>query len=146
MADPAYWKELGYWVGTGALGSSWLMARIGQAVVSHFNFGDREGRKNSKLIEHAPLIVVLATHADTPTARVKTGQIFERLALLASAEDIAVHPMSQILARPAMRTELAVKAGTGEEIPQHLLRIGYVEEERTHAPRWPLESGILPDQ
>jgi len=86
MADSAYRKELGYWVGTGALGSSWLMARIGQAVVSHFDLGDREGRKNSKLIERAPVIALLATHADTPTARVKTGQVFERLALLASAK------------------------------------------------------------
>jgi len=77
MADSAYRKELGYWVGTGALGSSWLMARIGQAVVSHFDLGDREGRKNSKLIERAPVIALLATHADTPTARVKTGQVFD---------------------------------------------------------------------
>jgi hypothetical protein len=145
MADPAYRKELGYWVGTGALGSSWLMARIGQAVVSHFDLGAREGRKNSKLIERAPVVALLATHADTPTARVKTGQVFERLALLASGKNIAVHPMSQILERPEMRSELAGRAGTGEEIPQHLFRLGYVEEERTHTPRLPLESVLLTD-
>jgi len=146
MADSAYRKELGYWVGTGALGSSWLMARIGQAVVSHFDLGDREGRKNSKLIERAPVIALLATHADTPTARVKTGQVFERLALLASAKNIAVHPMSQILERPEMRTKLAARADTGEEIPQHLFRLGYVEEERTRTPRWPLEAVSSTDQ
>ncbi|MBX0297564.1 Acg family FMN-binding oxidoreductase [Haloarcula nitratireducens] len=139
MDDPAYRKELGYWVGIGALGSSWLMARIGQAFVSHFDFGEREGRKNSKLIEHAPVIALLATQGDTPAVRVKTGQVFERLALLASVEDVAVHPMSQILERPEMRTKLATRAGTGEELPQHLFRLGYVEEERTHTPRWPLE-------
>ncbi|SEP03871.1 Nitroreductase family protein [Halogranum amylolyticum] len=142
MADPAYRKELGYWVGMGALGSSWLMARIGQAVVTHFDLGEREGQNNSKLIERAPVIAVLATHADTPTARVKAGQVFERLALLASAEDIAVHPMSQTLERPEMRTELAARADTEGEYPQHLFRLGYVEEERTHTPRWPLESQL----
>jgi nitroreductase len=140
MADPAYRKELGYWVGTGALGSSWLMARIGQAVVSHFDLGDREGRKNSKLIERAPVIALLATQGDTCTARVKTGQVFERLALLASAEGIAVHPLSQILERPETRAALGAGADTGEEIPQHLFRLGYVEEEQTHTPRWPLEA------
>ena len=146
MADPAYRKELGYWIGTGALGSSWLVARIGQAVISHFDLGEREGRKNSKLIERAPVIALLATHADTPTARVKTGQVFERLALLASAEDICVHPMSQILERPEMRTTLAARAGTGEELPQHLFRLGYAQKERTHTPRWPLEAVSSTDQ
>ncbi|MFC5136196.1 MULTISPECIES: Acg family FMN-binding oxidoreductase [Haloferacaceae] len=146
MADPTYRQELGYWVGTGALGSSWLMARLGQAVVSHFDLGEREGRKNSKLIECAPVVALLATQEDTATAQVKTGQVFERLALLASAEDFAVHPLSQILERPEMRTKLATRAGTGEEIPQHLFRLGYVEEERTHTPRWPLESVPLTNQ
>lgn len=116
------------------------MARIGQAVVSHFDLGEREGRKNSKLIERAPVIALLATQGDTCTARVKTGQVFERLALLASAEGIAVHPMSQILERPETRAALGAGADTGEEIPQHLFRLGYVEEEQTHTPRWPLEA------
>ncbi|RLM53447.1 nitroreductase [Halobellus sp. Atlit-31R] len=146
MADPAYRKELGYWVGTGALGSSWLMARIGQAVVSHFDLGEREGRKNSKLIERAPAIALLTTHDDTPTARVKTGQVFERLALLASAADVAVHPMSQILERPEMRSALAAEAAIGDEVPQQLFRLGYTEEERTHTPRWPLEAVSLTEQ
>jgi hypothetical protein len=140
MGDPKYRKELGYWVGTGALGSSWLVARIGQAVVSHFDLGDREGRKNSKLVERAPVVAVLATDEDTATAQVKTGQVFERLALLASARDVAVHPLSQILERPDMRIELAARAETGGKVPQHLFRLGYVEEDRTHTPRLPLET------
>ena len=45
-----------------------------------------------------------------------------------------------------MRTELADRAGTGDEVPQHLFRLGYVEEERTHTPRWPVETLLSAEQ
>ena len=140
MENPAYRKELGYWVGIGALGASWLTARIGQAVVSHLNIGGREARKNSKLIQSAPVVGILSTSSDERTARVKTGQAFERLALAATGEGIAVHPMSQILERPEMREELAGLLPGDDAFPQHLFRLGYPEETQGHTPRWPLET------
>jgi nitroreductase len=137
MDDPEYRKELGHWIGLGALGSSWLAARVGQAVVTHLDIGDREAAKNSKLINSAPVVAVLTTPADDPPARVRTGQTFERVALLASLQDVAVHPMSQTLERPEMRRRLADLLGTTDS-PQHLFRLGYADESPGHTPRWPL--------
>lgn len=54
MDDPEYRKELGYWIGAGALGDPWLKARIGQAVVTYLDIGDREAKRNSKLIQSTP--------------------------------------------------------------------------------------------
>ena len=138
MDDPAYRKELGHWIGLGALGSSWLAARIGQTVVTHLDIGDREAKKNSKLIQSAPVIALLTTETDDATAQVRTGQAFERIALLASARDLAVHPMSQTLERSEMRTRLADVFDTAEN-PQHLFRLGYTRATVDHTPRWPLE-------
>lgn len=138
MEDPAYRQELGYWIGLGALGSSWLAARVGQAVVTHLDIGDREAAKNSKLIQSAPVVAVLSTPTDGPIEQVTTGQVFERIALLASSEGVAVHPMSQTLERPEMRTRLRERLQTDER-PQHLLRLGYVDETPEHTPRWPLD-------
>jgi hypothetical protein len=67
MDDPEYRAELGHWIGLGALGSSWLVAHIGQALVTHLDLGDREAAKNSKLIESAPLVAVLTTDSDDRT-------------------------------------------------------------------------------
>ncbi|WP_246988925.1 Acg family FMN-binding oxidoreductase [Halorientalis marina] len=139
MDDPEYRAELGHWIGNGALGSSWLAARIGQAVVTHLDIGDREAKQNSKLIQSAPVVGVLTTETDDPVARVRTGQAFERIALLANSEGIAVHPMSQTLERPEMRAQLAEVLGTTEN-PQHLFRLGYTDAEVDHTPRWPLEA------
>lgn len=139
MEDPAYRKELGHWIGLGALGSSWLMARIGQAVVTHLDIGDREAKKNSTLIESAPVVAVLTTESDDPRARIRTGQAFERVALLATTDGVAVHPMSQTLERPELRTRLGELLDTAG-VPQHLFRLGYTDEAAEHTPRWPLET------
>lgn len=143
MENPDYRKELGEWIGIGALGDSWLFARIGQAVVSHLDVGDREAKKSSKLVQSAPVIGVLATEADTPTSRVRSGQVFERLALAGTARGIAVHPMSQILERPEMRDELATLLAVDDARPQHLFRLGYPEKTQEHTPRWPLETFLV---
>ncbi|RLM84257.1 nitroreductase [Halobellus sp. Atlit-38R] len=139
MDDPEYRKELGHWIGLGALGSSWLMARIGQAVVTHLDLGEREAAKNSKLIESASLVAGLTTASDDPTSQVKAGQVFERVALLATTADVAVHPMSQTLERPELRTRLQELLDSGADVPQHLFRMGYTDEDPGHTPRWPLE-------
>jgi hypothetical protein len=139
MDDPEYRTELGHWIGIGALGSSWLMARIGQAVVTHLDLGDREAAKNSKLIESAPLVAVLTTGADDPTTQVKVGQVFERVALLATTVGLAVHPMSQTLERPELRTRLQNILDRRAGVPQHLFRLGYTDGDTGHTPRWPME-------
>ncbi|MBX0286833.1 Acg family FMN-binding oxidoreductase [Haloarcula salinisoli] len=144
MDDPAYRRDLGHWVGIGALGSSWLLARIGQAVLTHLDVGDREAAKNSKLVQSAPAIGVLSTDSDGPVAQVRTGQAFERIALLADSEGVAVHPMSQTLERQALRTQLGDLLDT-PGVPQHLFRLGYADEAAEHTPRWPLET-VLADR
>ena len=139
MADPDYRRELGHWVGIGALGQSWLLARIGQVAITHFDLGRREGQKNSQLIDHAPAIAVFSTPDDSRRARIRVGQAFERVALMATVEGIAVHPMSQTLERPEWRSELADALDLSGK-PQHLVRLGYPTNTDEHPPRWPLEA------
>ena len=142
MDDTEYRKELGFWIGSGALGASWLSARIGQTVVTHLDLGDREAQKNSKLLQSAPVIGVLLTETDARTDRVKVGQVYERLALAANSAGVAVHPMSQILERPGMRDELTTLLTDANGLPQHLFRLGYSSEEGDHTPRWPVSKFV----
>ncbi|WP_232702530.1 Acg family FMN-binding oxidoreductase [Halobacterium wangiae] len=145
MDDPEYRRELGHWVGTGALGASWLAARVGQLAVTHLDLGGREARKNSKLIGSAPAVLVLATPDDDHSAHVDTGRAFERIALAATAAGVAVHPMSQTLERESTRERLADALGIADEHPQHLFRVGYADEATDHTPRWPVEAVLADD-
>ena len=142
MADPEYRRELGHWIGSGALGDSWLKARIGQLAVTHLNLGEREGEKNSTLVSEAPVLELLSTPEDDRVARVEAGRAFERMALAAAAEGVAVHPISQILEVPDLKADLAGSVRIGDAAIQHLFRLGYVRHEEDHTPRWPVEEVI----
>jgi len=139
MADPEYREELGHWIGSGALGDSWLKARIGQLAVTHLNLGEREGERNATLVSEAPVLELLATPDDDRTARVETGRAFERMALVAAAEGVAVHPISQILEVPDLKEALADAVGIDDIAIQHLFRLGYADADEDHTPRWPVE-------
>ncbi|MFC7098715.1 Acg family FMN-binding oxidoreductase [Halobaculum marinum] len=139
MTSPAYRRELGRWIGMGALGDSWLAARIGRAAVTQLNLGGREARRNSALIESAPVVAVLSTGDDERPTQVATGRAFQRMALAASAAGLAVHPMSQILERPDDRERLRELLDLDGR-PQHLFRLGAVDGRQPHTPRWPAES------
>ncbi|PCR90574.1 Acg family FMN-binding oxidoreductase [Natrinema ejinorense] len=139
FADPEYRAELGYWIGSGALGTKWLTARLSQLAVRHLDMGEREGRKNSTLVTSAPVIGVLTAASDDEAARLRAGQAFERIALTAASEGLAVHPMSQILEVGEFRDDLAALLALEEGSPLHLFRLGYAEPETTRTPRRPLE-------
>lgn len=141
--DPDYRRELGEWIGNGALATSWLKAKLGQLAVTHLDLGDRQAGTDSVLVESAPAVVVLGSGADTPTAQVRTGQTFERLALLATTEGLSVHPMSQALQLSDLRGELAETLGVGDEgVVQHLFRLGHADPEGGRSSRRPLATVV----
>lgn len=144
LADPEYRSELAHWIGLGALGQSGLVARISRTVVAHVDLGGREGRTNATLVGEAPVLGLLVASADDPATRVRAGQVYERLALAASVDGVAAHPLSQILERPGGRADLADLVGV-DGVPQHLFRLGYPTESPTRTPRWPLED-VLDDR
>jgi nitroreductase len=138
--DPDYRRELGEWIGNGALATSWLKAKLGQLAVTHLDIGDRQAAKDSVLVESAPVVVALGSDTDGRGARVRVGQTFERLALLATTEGLAVHPMSQVLEVSDLRAELTETLGVEEGFVQHLFRLGYADPEGDRSSRRPLSA------
>jgi len=156
LTDDAYKRELAEWIGRGAFGSPWLMAKIGQLAVTYLNISKGQTKKDSEMLLSAPALVALVSRSDDRKSQVVTGQIFERIALTASKRKIAIHPMSQILEVPEIKSELRdlldvpqVKAditglSAGDPIfPMHTFRMGYAEKEEGHTPRRPLNEVLI---
>ena len=141
--DPEYRAELGYWIGTGALGANWIAARIGQVAIRYLDLGEREGQKNSKLLTSAPAVVVITAEDDDRESRLRVGRTFERIALTATAADLAVHPMSQILEVPDLRARLKEVLDIDDATPVHLFRVGFAESDSTRTPRRSVEDVLL---
>lgn len=138
FADPEWRDELGYWMGQGVFGTPWLMSKMGQLAVTYLNLGKGTARKDSDLLMSAPLLGVISSSVDDWMSQVKAGQVFERVALMATALDIRVHPMSQILEVPDLKTRVADLIPAPGVVPQHTFRLGYAEAEEGHTPRRPL--------
>jgi nitroreductase len=125
FADPAFRKELGYWIGQGVFGMPRVVPRLGGLT----------------------LLGLVSATSDTHLAHVRTGQLFERLWLAGTAVGVSVHPMSQTMRLPKLRAALAELVPDRGWKPQHLFRVRYSSKEREpyhHTPRRPL-GAVLPD-
>jgi nucleotide-binding universal stress UspA family protein len=144
FADPAFRRELGHWIGQGAFGQPPLLARLGKLATSRVDLGATVARQDHEIVESAALLGLICATGDSHLAHVKTGQLFERLWLTATAVGVSIHPMSQTMRRPELRTAVAELLPTSGWTPQHLFRVGfsYRQDER-HTPRSPVEEVLL---
>jgi nitroreductase len=140
FANPAFRRELAYWIGQGVFGTPQPMARLEGLAVSRLDLGEPVARQDHKIVESAALLGLISASDDTHLAHLRTGQLFERLWLTATAADVNVHPMSQTMRSPALRAAVAELLRSRGWTPQHLFRVGYSsrEGEPRHTPRHPL--------
>ena len=144
FADPAFRKELGYWIGQGIFGEPPLMARLGQMAVSRIDIGEAVARQDHEIVESAALIGLICATGDTHLDHVRAGQLFERLWLTATALGLSIHPMSQTMRRPALRDAVAELLPSAGWTPQHLFRVGFSSSrDDHHTPRRSVEDVLV---
>ena len=143
FADPAWREELGYWIGQGVFGSSWLLSKVGRLAVTYLNMGSSTAKKNTDLLLSAPVLAVISSQENDRRSQVITGQVFERISLMATVLGIRVHPMSQILEIPELKVKVSELIPQAGAFPQHTFRLGYAKKETGRTPRRPLEEVIV---
>jgi nitroreductase len=143
FADPAWREELGYWMGQGVFGTPWAIAKLSQLALPHLNLGKLTAKKDSQAFLSAPVVGLLSSRKNDRDAQVKTGQLFERIYLMAATLGIRVQPMSQVMQIPELKVKLAQLILVPTVFPQQLFRLGYAEPEKEHTPRRPLEEVLV---
>lgn len=143
FADPAFRDELAYWIGQGAFGTPWLLAKLSEFAVRHINIGKTMSIRDTELLMSAPIFGLITTTANSRLCQIKTGQVFERLYLMATRLGLGVQPISQIMQIANVRDEIPAIVPIQGRFPQQPFRLGYAEAGRTHTPRRPLETFLL---
>jgi nitroreductase len=144
FSDPAFRKELGYWVGQGVFGSPRLLSWFGRLLLTHVNVGSAIGKRNAAMLASAALIGLISARTDDRTSQVRAGQALERVWLHATRLGIGLQPMSQALEIPWLRAELARVIPERDWIPEQVFRIGYpVRPAEQHTPRRSLDQVLL---
>ena len=78
-------------------------------------------------LRSSPVAVVVATQSDDKTAWVRTGQVYERLAIAATALNIKSAFLNQPIEVAGIRGQFQTATGIGPALPQLLVRLGYAD-------------------
>jgi len=142
-----YREELTRTLLVGEIGGSWLAGQLRRPAPPYAEVGRRLAQQNSLALHSAPVIGVIGSLADTPADQVRSGRLLERLWLTATAEGLALHPMSQALEVPALRRELAERFPAAGNCIQQFFRLGRPASAPRGArptPRRPVEDVLAP--
>jgi len=143
FAQPAFREELGFWIGKGVFGSSWLMAKLGNLAVTHLNVGSKQAKKDSAVLMSSPAVGLISCQANSREMQIRAGQVYERLSLLAAIHGVWCQPMSQIVEVPELLRELSDLVTTPSAIPLHVFRMGRAAPQREHTPRRAIEDVLI---
>lgn len=143
-ADSAWRQELARWMlppnrGEG-LAVSALWSPFVRSLIRWFNLGSMIARKNTGLVEKAPLLLVLSSCGDGPRQWLETGQALQRVLLGCCQRGYQGAFLNQPIQVNRLRQRLA--RVTGLTSPQILLRVGKPVERPVASPRRAL-SGML---
>src|SRR6266498_67253 len=84
---------------------------------------DADARK----FRSSPSAVVIASESDDKAAWVRTGQVYERLALTLTSLNIKSAFLNQPIEVADLRSQFQSAIGLGESLPQLLVRFGYAD-------------------
>jgi hypothetical protein len=102
-----------------------LASYAGPFFIRTFDWGDGKAAKDRQLAEGSPLLVVLGTEHDTPTAWLHAGQALARVLLRATAAGVSASFLNQPIELEDLRQRLASLIGHPESYPQILIRMGF---------------------
>ena len=143
FSNPEWRAELGEWIGQGAFGDRWPAAKLAQLVVTKVDMGKSTGRHDAEAFASAPIFGLIVSLEDDPATRVRTGQTFERIYLMATALGLSLQPVSQILELDAPKDALGEVLGLGATNPQQPFRLGFGKPRRRPTPRRPIEEVLV---
>jgi len=143
FADPAFREELGYWIGQGVFGTSWLMSKIGKLAVTHINMGSSTAKKDSAVLMSSPVLGLISSRDNSRETQIEVGQVYQRLSLIAASFGIWCQPMSQIVQVGETKQEVAKLQTDPHLFPQLPFRLGFAESEKHRTPRRSVEEVLV---
>jgi hypothetical protein len=139
-ADTAFLDELTYWLRfnkkevlasldglySRCSGNPEVPRWLGQLFVTSLN-PQQQADVDAQKLRSSPGVVVVASDSDDRTAWVRTGQVYERLALQLTALNIKSALLNQPIEVAGIRGQFQNAIGLGTARPQLLVRFGYAD-------------------
>jgi hypothetical protein len=99
-------------------------------------------RRDAAAVASTPFVGLLHSTRDDRESRIRVGQAFERLTLMAARLGLSIQSLSQIVELPEIRRSLQVLLPNPDACPQHTFGVGYAHAAVRPTPRRPV--GAVP--
>lgn len=118
------------------------LSRVFPYLVRFVNIAPLFSRRDRRLIEDSPAVVVLTVIEDQPAQWIEAGRLFERIALSLTSEGCAAAMHSAVIESPLERAALAEALDTDEK-PVALFRVGRPASPAPPSPRRPARDFLV---
>jgi nitroreductase len=142
LANPRYRRELADCIGEGSFGGPWLLSLAQEFAVAHLGVRKTIARGDRAALASSPLFGLISGHTGSKEARIKAGQLLERLYLSATSLGLVLQPISQLLEVEQVRMRFAKLFRAGG-VPLMPFRLGYADTPGLRTPRRPLDEALL---
>jgi hypothetical protein len=103
-------------------------------------FSNAAWRCDATALASTPFVGLLHSTRDDRESRVRVGQAFERLTLMAARHGLSTQSLSQIVELPEIRRSLQGLLPDPDVYPQHPFRVGYARTSARRTPRRPVRA------
>jgi hypothetical protein len=145
FADAAFRRELSAHLDHGKYGSPWFITEPGKPGKVDAQLGEYIAEREMKIVSSATMIGILTSNIEDPTALIKIGQAYERIALEATLVGIGIYPIFQLTELMEMKNTVRDLFPGLHGYPQLAFAMGYVNNEsdiETFS-RFPVEEVML---
>ncbi len=124
------------------LGIPTLPSLIAPFLMRYLNLGKANKNDTLRTLKEAtPTFIVLSTEQQSPESWINAGRTYERIALTATGNNFATHPMVAPIEIGKYHEQLSEFFGITHR-PVFLFRIGIPEKKVVHSPRLPVNKVI----
>ncbi len=142
FANARYRKELADCIGEGSFGGPWLLSLAQEFAVAHLGVSKAVARGDHAALMSSPVFGLISGRTGSNEARIKAGQLLERLYLAATTLGLFLQPISQLLEAERVRLNFSKLFRAGG-VPLMPFRLGYADTPGHRTPRRALEEVLL---
>jgi len=138
FANPHYRKELADCIGEGSFGGPWLLSLAQEFAVAHLGISKAVARGDHAAFASSPVFGLISGRSGSEEARIKAGQLLERVYLAATSLGLFLQPISQLLEVEAVKLKFSKLFRAGG-VPLMPFRLGHAGTPGHRTPRRALE-------
>lgn len=142
FSNPRYRKELADCIGEGSFGGPWLLSLAQEFAVAHLGVSKAVARGDHAALMSSPVFGLISGRSGSDEARIRAGQLLERLYLVATSLGLVLQPVSQLLETERVRLRFSKLFRAGG-VPLMPFRLGYADTPGHRTPRRRLEEVLV---